>query len=144
MASDRRSRKDGDELTAKRKHDPAQEQEQEQEQQQQQQRETETEQARLQNQVGNEGLNTLFGIPSVKAGTEGGVLDMRDRAEELGLDFGGDDEPADAPGMTLAELTSTWNPGIKKANDRAAFAEAMPTSSQPAKNTSNAPASATS
>ena len=130
MASDRRSRKGGDELTGKRKQDAAQEQEQEQEQQQKQ--ETETEQARMQNQVGNEGLATLFGIPSVKAGSDAGALDLRDRAEEIGVEFGGDDDlPPDVPGMTLAELTASWNPGIKKSQDRAAFSESMPTEDLP-------------
>jgi hypothetical protein len=123
VASDRKSRRGEDEMGAARKKGATQQQDQEQEQEQQQQQEVEAEHARMQNQMGNEGLNAIFGIPSVSAGQDGSVLDLRDRGQEVARDFGGDDDaPADG-GLSLEELVSSWNPGIKKSQDRAAFHE---------------------
>ncbi len=128
MASERKNRRGGDENGVTQKKGAV---DQEQEQEIEAPAVEEPEHARLQNQMGNEGLNAIFGIPSVQAGTEFGSMDMRDRAEEVGVEYGGDDDADPAAGITLTELVTSWNPGIKKSADRTAFADPMPSSDLP-------------
>jgi hypothetical protein len=129
VATDKRSRKDGDDLASgKRKKVDAEQEEQEQAEQQQTE---EPEHAKLQNQVGNEGINAILGITAVRVGQDGTSLDLRDRAEDLERDYGGDDPADPAGGITLDELISSWNPGIKKSADKVAFAEPMPSAELP-------------
>jgi len=109
----------------------------EKEEQQEQQVETEQEQQRdtQQDQMGNQGVAAMLGIPSVKPGSAGLGIEIGDRGLELesDLDYGGDDDdiPTDGP-LTLRDLTREWNKGTQRGRDITSFSEPMPAEDLPA------------
>ncbi len=89
----------------------------------------EPEHQRMQNQVGNAGLAAMINTPADGGG--GGVEmgpSLRKRGDEKeGVTHGGDDDPlADDGDLTIDDLTSSWNPGAKRSEDRQIFLEPMP------------------
>lgn len=82
--------------------------------------EVEHKQARdtAQDQLGNQGVATLLGLPSVKPGQAGVALEgNQDRDRETGRELGGDDDaPPDGP-LTLEDLVRSWNPTTRRGQD---------------------------
>jgi hypothetical protein len=116
-----------------KKHGPdkpgaAQEQEQDQEVQEQT---PEHEQTRSHNTVGNQALSAMMNsrADAPTAGTEGGgggrSVRRRKEPDKEGVDYGGDGDVDDVP-LSLEDLTASWNPGIRKSDDRPRYVEPMP------------------
>ena len=108
-----------------------QRQQPEADQEQEQQVEVEPEHARMQNQLGNQGVASLLlgrGGPGL-AGTSGIEVEARQRRKKQPAkeapEMGGDDEPVDGP-LTVVDLSQSWNPGIKRQKERPKFIEPMP------------------
>ncbi len=107
----------------------------EHDEEQQQKVETEVEQLRdtQQDQLGNQEVASMLGIPTMAPGSAGLGVEGDDRDFDLGIDFGGDDDdalPNDGP-QTLADLVREWNKGTKRGRDTTAFVEPMPVEDLP-------------
>jgi len=97
---------------------------------QQQQVEAEVEQLRdtQQDQLGNQEIATMLGLPSVAPGSAGLSVEGDERDFDQGFQFGGDDDdpvPVYGP-QTLADLTREWNKGTQRGRDTHTFREPMP------------------
>lgn len=108
---------------------------QEEQQEQEQQVEVGTEVARdtQQEQLGNQGVAAMLGMPSVAPGSAGLNTELVDRGHdhESDFQFGGDDDaPADGP-TTLRDLVREWNKGTQRGRDITSFADPMPEEALP-------------
>lgn len=93
-------------------------QDQEVQQDQQQQRDA------AQDALGNQAVQEMMGVVNVKAGEAGQGADVavRKSADEIGVDYGGDDVPVDAP-ITMEDLVRSWNPTTQRGQDKEKFRE---------------------
>jgi hypothetical protein len=110
------------------------EQEQEQEQEQEKELHQDQQQSRdaAQDAVGNQAVQDMMGVVTAKAGEAGQGADLaaRKATEEIGIDYGGDDVPADAP-ITMEDLVRSWNPTTTRGQDKEAFRDALGTEELP-------------
>ncbi len=130
MASNERA---GQQRRKPGRQDPTQDQEQEQEQVVETEQTQEQQRDSQQDQLGNQGVAEMLGMPSVTPGSAGLGLSAAEKGEDQDhdLQFGGDDDlPADGP-LTLDDLTRSWNQGTKRGNDATTFAEPMPSEDLP-------------
>jgi hypothetical protein len=100
------------------------------------QKEVEPEHARLQNQMGNQGVNALIATQNAAGGGRGGVeVEMAKRPAEVdkeGQDYGGiDDGDPFAAGLGDSDLFAGWTPGTTQPTERAEFIEPMPEDALP-------------
>lgn len=114
--------------------DQARQEEQEQERQEELERQQDQAQARdaAQDALGNQGVMEMMGVVSTKAGEAGQGADHLERkdTEEIGVDYGGDDVPADAP-ITMEDLVRSWNPSTQRGQDKEPFREGVGTEDLP-------------
>jgi hypothetical protein len=102
-----------------------------QEQEKDQEQTQEQEQTRSHNTIGNQALAAMMSTRADPAtlGTEGGgggrSVRRRKEPEQDGVDYGGDGDIDDVP-LSLEDLTASWNPGIRKSEDRPRYVEPMP------------------
>jgi hypothetical protein len=122
-------RNDPDDPSAKKRKGPQIKQDQEEEQEVEAEKAApESETSRAQNQLGNQGVMAIMGMSTAQPGSAGAGMAMLParETEKDGPALGGDDDPLDDDPMTIEDLTRSWNPRIKKAEDKAAFKESMP------------------
>jgi hypothetical protein len=86
------------------------------------------EQNHLQNQVGNQAILSMLGQAGMTGAAgieiEPSVRTREDREKETPA-HGGEDDGDPGP-ITLQDLTQTWNPGMRRTDDRPSFLEPMP------------------
>lgn len=86
---------------------------------------------RLQNQLGNQTIQSILTGRGGASGAGGasvevdGTMHAVEEDQESELEYGGIDDPDDDV-PTILDLTRSWNPKIKKEKDRPRFTESMP------------------
>jgi len=91
----------------------------------------EADQTKAQGTVGNQALNAMIsaraeGSAAPGEGGSGRSVRVAKPHEKEGQDYGGADDAADDAQISLDDLVRSWNPGIKKSEDKARFVEPMP------------------
>jgi hypothetical protein len=117
-----------------RENEQKQDEELEQLQEQERDRQQDQQQTRdaAQDALGNQAVQEMLGVVSAKAGEAGQGADLAERkdTEAIGVDYGGDDVPADAP-ITMEDLVRSWNPTTARGQDKDPFREGTGTEDLP-------------